>query len=161
MDQFIVCNVKHVINPIVTNCAVSLISTPQLTQSQFHHLQFCCFFQKELNFVWFCLQKFTSEVHVLRSANCLCTFVCRTCVSHCPLGHYEDIASRRCRRCYKGCERCVGQSAGDCLSCRRGLYLNILNSSCINTCPPGYFADESKWTHPWCRPNLVVIFFIN
>uniref|UniRef100_A0A4W6CZT6 Proprotein convertase subtilisin/kexin type 6 n=1 Tax=Lates calcarifer TaxID=8187 RepID=A0A4W6CZT6_LATCA len=77
--------------------------------------------------------------HVLRSANCLCTFVCRTCVSHCPLGHYEDIASRRCRRCYKGCERCVGQSAGDCLSCRRGLYLNILNSSCINTCPPGYF----------------------
>uniref|UniRef100_A0A4W6CZX5 Proprotein convertase subtilisin/kexin type 6 n=1 Tax=Lates calcarifer TaxID=8187 RepID=A0A4W6CZX5_LATCA len=68
----------------------------------------------------------------------------RTCVSHCPLGHYEDIASRRCRRCYKGCERCVGQSAGDCLSCRRGLYLNILNSSCINTCPPGYFADESK-----------------
>uniref|UniRef100_A0A4W6CZW2 Proprotein convertase subtilisin/kexin type 6 n=1 Tax=Lates calcarifer TaxID=8187 RepID=A0A4W6CZW2_LATCA len=78
-------------------------------------------------------------IHVLRSANCLCTFVCRTCVSHCPLGHYEDIASRRCRRCYKGCERCVGQSAGDCLSCRRGLYLNILNSSCINTCPPGYF----------------------
>ncbi|GAA6230700.1 proprotein convertase subtilisin/kexin type 6 [Lates japonicus] len=60
----------------------------------------------------------------------------RTCVSHCPLGHYEDIVSRRCRRCYKGCERCVGQSAGDCLSCRRGLYLNTFNSSCINTCPP-------------------------
>lgn len=83
------------------------------------------------------------------------TCVCRTCVSHCPLGHYEDIASRRCRRCYKGCERCVGRSAGDCLSCRRGLYLSTLNSSCIDTCHPDYFADESKSTHPQCRPNSV------
>lgn len=79
--------------------------------------------------------------------------VCRTCVSHCPLGHYEDIVSRRCRRCYKGCERCVGRSAGDCLSCRRGLYLNTLNSSCVDTCPPGYFADESKSTCTQCRSN--------
>uniref|UniRef100_A0A8P4G4E0 P/Homo B domain-containing protein n=1 Tax=Dicentrarchus labrax TaxID=13489 RepID=A0A8P4G4E0_DICLA len=71
----------------------------------------------------------------------------RTCVSHCPLGYYEDIVSRRCRRCYKGCERCAARSAGDCLSCRRGFYLNILNSSCTDTCPPGYFADESNATH--------------
>uniref|UniRef100_A0A8P4G504 Proprotein convertase subtilisin/kexin type 6 n=1 Tax=Dicentrarchus labrax TaxID=13489 RepID=A0A8P4G504_DICLA len=68
----------------------------------------------------------------------------RTCVSHCPLGYYEDIVSRRCRRCYKGCERCAARSAGDCLSCRRGFYLNILNSSCTDTCPPGYFADENQ-----------------
>ncbi|KAK9542508.1 hypothetical protein VZT92_000365 [Zoarces viviparus] len=68
----------------------------------------------------------------------------RTCVSHCPLGQHGDIASRRCRRCYKGCEGCVGLSASDCLSCRKGLYLNTLNSSCINTCPPGYFADEHQ-----------------
>uniref|UniRef100_A0AAQ5ZUV7 P/Homo B domain-containing protein n=1 Tax=Amphiprion ocellaris TaxID=80972 RepID=A0AAQ5ZUV7_AMPOC len=68
----------------------------------------------------------------------------RTCVSHCPLGHYQDIESRRCRRCSKGCEKCVGRSA--CVSCRRGLYLSTLNSSCISTCPPGYFADESKST---------------
>ncbi|XP_034381952.1 proprotein convertase subtilisin/kexin type 6 [Cyclopterus lumpus] len=68
----------------------------------------------------------------------------RSCVSHCPLGHYGDAASRRCRRCYKGCEGCVGQSDTDCLSCRKGLHLNTLNSSCINTCPPGYFADENQ-----------------
>ncbi|XP_049417497.1 proprotein convertase subtilisin/kexin type 6 isoform X2 [Epinephelus fuscoguttatus] len=68
----------------------------------------------------------------------------RTCVSHCPLGHYGDIASHRCRRCYKGCEGCVGRSAGECLSCRRGLYLNTLNSSCSDACPPGYFADENQ-----------------
>ncbi|XP_026234734.1 proprotein convertase subtilisin/kexin type 6 [Anabas testudineus] len=68
----------------------------------------------------------------------------RTCVSHCPLGHYEDIVSHRCRRCYKGCERCVGRSAGDCLSCRRGFYLNTLNSSCVDACPSGYFANEDQ-----------------
>ncbi|XP_067350736.1 proprotein convertase subtilisin/kexin type 6 isoform X2 [Channa argus] len=68
----------------------------------------------------------------------------RNCVSHCPLGHYEDIGSHRCRRCFKGCEKCVAQSARECLSCRRGLYLNTLNSSCVNTCPPGYFGDESQ-----------------
>ncbi|XP_062274784.1 proprotein convertase subtilisin/kexin type 6 [Scomber scombrus] len=68
----------------------------------------------------------------------------RTCVNHCPSGHYEDITSRRCRRCTKGCEKCDGRSASSCLLCRRGLYLNALNSSCIDTCPSGYFADESQ-----------------
>ncbi|XP_072237135.1 proprotein convertase subtilisin/kexin type 6 isoform X1 [Leuresthes tenuis] len=79
----------------------------------------------------------------------------RTCVSHCPLGHYGNIASRRCRRCYKGCERCVGQSAGDCLSCRRGLYFNMLNSSCTDTCPPGFFADENERQCMKCHDSCV------
>ncbi|KAM9765973.1 proprotein convertase subtilisin/kexin type 6 isoform 1-T2 [Menidia menidia] len=68
----------------------------------------------------------------------------RTCVSHCPLGYYGNISSRRCRRCPKGCERCVGQSAAGCLSCRRGLYLNTLNSSCTDACPSGSFAEEHQ-----------------
>ncbi|CAN9506834.1 unnamed protein product [Ophioblennius macclurei] len=68
----------------------------------------------------------------------------RTCVSHCPGGHYEDAASHRCKRCYKGCEKCLGRSAGECVSCRGGFYLNALNSSCVNICPPGYFAEENQ-----------------
>ncbi|XP_029985651.1 proprotein convertase subtilisin/kexin type 6 [Sphaeramia orbicularis] len=68
----------------------------------------------------------------------------RTCVSHCPLGHYGDVASHRCRRCFKGCERCVGRRADECVSCRRGLYLNTVNSSCDHTCPLGYFTEESQ-----------------
>uniref|UniRef100_UPI003AAD4103 proprotein convertase subtilisin/kexin type 6 n=1 Tax=Centroberyx gerrardi TaxID=166262 RepID=UPI003AAD4103 len=66
----------------------------------------------------------------------------RTCVSHCPLGYYEDPAARRCRRCYKGCEKCVGRSATECHTCRRGLYLNTLNSTCTDTCPSRYFTDD-------------------
>ncbi|XP_059215228.1 proprotein convertase subtilisin/kexin type 6 isoform X2 [Centropristis striata] len=79
----------------------------------------------------------------------------RTCVSHCPRGHYGDKVSRRCRRCYKGCEGCVGQSANDCLSCQRGLYLDTLNSTCINICPPGYFADENQRQCLKCRDTCM------
>uniref|UniRef100_A0A673Z1L9 Proprotein convertase subtilisin/kexin type 6 n=1 Tax=Salmo trutta TaxID=8032 RepID=A0A673Z1L9_SALTR len=68
----------------------------------------------------------------------------RTCVSHCPLGFYDNVEARRCRRCYKGCERCVGRTPTECRSCRRGLYFNPLNTTCSETCPAGYFADDSK-----------------
>lgn len=68
----------------------------------------------------------------------------RTCVSHCPLGFYDNLEARRCRRCHKGCERCVGRTPTECRSCRRGLYFNPLNTTCSETCPAGYFADDSK-----------------
>nr|XP_020510141.1 proprotein convertase subtilisin/kexin type 6-like [Labrus bergylta] len=68
----------------------------------------------------------------------------RSCVSHCPLGLYGDVSSHRCRRCYKGCERCVSSSQGACLSCRRGLYLDTINSSCVEGCTPGYYPDENQ-----------------
>ncbi|XP_020556399.1 proprotein convertase subtilisin/kexin type 6 isoform X4 [Oryzias latipes] len=68
----------------------------------------------------------------------------RTCVLQCPRGTYKNETSRLCRRCFRGCETCDGQSARDCLSCRRGLYLNLLTSSCLDTCPPGTFPDESQ-----------------
>uniref|UniRef100_A0A6Q2XNU5 P/Homo B domain-containing protein n=1 Tax=Esox lucius TaxID=8010 RepID=A0A6Q2XNU5_ESOLU len=68
----------------------------------------------------------------------------RTCVSHCPLGFYDDTGARRCRRCHKGCEKCVGRTPTQCRSCRRGLYFNPLNATCSETCPAGYFTDDSK-----------------
>uniref|UniRef100_A0A8D3BP43 P/Homo B domain-containing protein n=1 Tax=Scophthalmus maximus TaxID=52904 RepID=A0A8D3BP43_SCOMX len=94
----------------------------------------------------------------------------RTCVSHCPLGHYEDTVARRCRRCYKGCERCVGQSAGQCLSCRRGLYFDTLNSSlfqcrwgfclcslagmtCVPDCTDGTFFHLEEMTCSLCHSS--------
>ncbi|KAF7648556.1 hypothetical protein LDENG_00155090 [Lucifuga dentata] len=79
----------------------------------------------------------------------------RTCVSRCPTGRYEDRAARRCSRCYRGCERCVGQSATDCLSCQQGLYLNTLNSSCTYTCPSGYFAEENHRRCVKCHASCV------
>ncbi|XP_061592782.1 proprotein convertase subtilisin/kexin type 6-like [Cololabis saira] len=77
----------------------------------------------------------------------------RTCVSHCPLGYYEDAASRRCRRCPRGCERCEGPAPGSCLSCRRGLHLHTPSSTCTHTCPPGHFADENQRRCVSCHAN--------
>uniref|UniRef100_A0A8B9LTK8 Proprotein convertase subtilisin/kexin type 6 n=1 Tax=Astyanax mexicanus TaxID=7994 RepID=A0A8B9LTK8_ASTMX len=66
----------------------------------------------------------------------------RTCVSHCPSGYYADAGARRCRRCHRGCEKCVGRGSNECRSCRRGLYFYTVENSCIETCPTGYFPDE-------------------
>uniref|UniRef100_A0A3B3B7T7 Proprotein convertase subtilisin/kexin type 6 n=1 Tax=Oryzias melastigma TaxID=30732 RepID=A0A3B3B7T7_ORYME len=67
-----------------------------------------------------------------------------TCVSQCPQGTFENGTSRRCQRCSRGCESCRGPSVRDCLSCRRGRFLNLLTSSCSHTCPPGTFTDDQR-----------------
>lgn len=79
----------------------------------------------------------------------------RTCVSHCPLGFYDNLEARRCRRCYKGCERCVGRTPTECRSCRRGLYFNPLNTTCSETCPAGYFADDIQRKCLRCHENCM------
>uniref|UniRef100_A0AAY4E632 P/Homo B domain-containing protein n=1 Tax=Denticeps clupeoides TaxID=299321 RepID=A0AAY4E632_9TELE len=68
----------------------------------------------------------------------------RTCVSHCPLGYFEDSGARRCRRCHRGCEKCVGQGVSECRSCRRGLYFYAGENTCLESCPGGFYADESR-----------------
>uniref|UniRef100_A0AAY4E724 P/Homo B domain-containing protein n=1 Tax=Denticeps clupeoides TaxID=299321 RepID=A0AAY4E724_9TELE len=68
----------------------------------------------------------------------------RTCVSHCPLGYFEDSGARRCRRCHRGCEKCVGQGVSECRSCRRGLYFYAGENTCLESCPGGFYADENE-----------------
>uniref|UniRef100_A0A673KEL0 Proprotein convertase subtilisin/kexin type 6-like n=1 Tax=Sinocyclocheilus rhinocerous TaxID=307959 RepID=A0A673KEL0_9TELE len=68
----------------------------------------------------------------------------RTCVSHCPLGYFEDGEARRCRRCHRGCEKCVARGPNECRSCRRGLYFYSKESTCVETCPAGCFHDDGK-----------------
>ncbi|XP_035274664.1 proprotein convertase subtilisin/kexin type 6 isoform X1 [Anguilla anguilla] len=79
----------------------------------------------------------------------------RTCVSQCPLGYYGDVEARRCRRCFRGCETCVGRASNQCLSCRRGLYLHADHSSCVNECATGYFADDVQRQCAKCHENCL------
>uniref|UniRef100_A0AAY4E4W7 P/Homo B domain-containing protein n=1 Tax=Denticeps clupeoides TaxID=299321 RepID=A0AAY4E4W7_9TELE len=77
----------------------------------------------------------------------ICFFLpCRTCVSHCPLGYFEDSGARRCRRCHRGCEKCVGQGVSECRSCRRGLYFYAGENTCLESCPGGFYADEMNFS---------------
>ncbi|GLD72879.1 proprotein convertase subtilisin/kexin type 6, partial [Lates japonicus] len=93
----------------------------------------------------------------------------RTCVSHCPLGHYEDIVSRRCRRCYKGCYfadetqrqclkchdtclRCL-RYADRCSACSKGY--SLAGMTCVPECTNGTFFHLEEMTcspcHSSCR----------
>ncbi|CAM5145774.1 unnamed protein product [Eretmochelys imbricata] len=68
----------------------------------------------------------------------------RVCVSSCPSGYFGDNASRRCRRCQKGCETCTGRGRNQCTSCRRGFYHHQETHACVVFCPAGFYADESQ-----------------
>nr|XP_023698827.1 proprotein convertase subtilisin/kexin type 6-like isoform X1 [Paramormyrops kingsleyae] len=79
----------------------------------------------------------------------------RTCVSHCPVGFYEDKAARRCRRCRHGCERCQGGAPDHCHSCRKGLYLQPESHTCVLSCPLGHYVNyvhrQCERCHDNCR----------
>ncbi|KTF80545.1 hypothetical protein cypCar_00040612, partial [Cyprinus carpio] len=79
----------------------------------------------------------------------------RTCVSHCPLGYFEDGEARRCRRCHRGCEKCVARGPNECRSCRRGLYFYSKESTCVETCPVGCFHDEGQRRCLKCHENCL------
>ncbi|XP_056318573.1 proprotein convertase subtilisin/kexin type 6 [Danio aesculapii] len=79
----------------------------------------------------------------------------RTCVSHCPLGFFEDSDARRCRRCSRGCEKCVGRGTIDCRSCRRGFYFNSKENTCVEICPTGSFHDDSQRRCVKCHENCL------
>ncbi|XP_026105675.1 proprotein convertase subtilisin/kexin type 6-like [Carassius auratus] len=79
----------------------------------------------------------------------------RTCVSHCPLGYFEDGEARRCRRCHRGCEKCVARGPNECRSCRRGLYFYSKESTCVETCPAGCFPDSGQRRCLKCHENCL------
>lgn len=79
----------------------------------------------------------------------------RKCVSHCDPGYYEDQKARRCRRCFRGCEKCQGRGANHCLACRRGLLFNPLNTTCAELCPAGYYADHIQRQCQKCHDNCL------
>ncbi|NWZ98128.1 PCSK6 convertase, partial [Nesospiza acunhae] len=68
----------------------------------------------------------------------------RMCVSSCPAGFFGDNGARRCRRCHKGCERCVGRGPSQCTACKRNLYHHPEMGTCVLLCPPGFYAEERQ-----------------
>ncbi|KAL2089007.1 hypothetical protein ACEWY4_015906 [Coilia grayii] len=79
----------------------------------------------------------------------------RTCVSHCPLGFFEDSRARRCQRCRWGCEMCTGNRPNDCTSCHRGLFLYASENTCVISCPSGFYADDIQRQCLKCHENCM------
>uniref|UniRef100_A0AAV2IUA6 EGF-like domain-containing protein n=1 Tax=Knipowitschia caucasica TaxID=637954 RepID=A0AAV2IUA6_KNICA len=59
--------------------------------------------------------------------------------STCTLHQFVD-EDGDCRPCHKYCHRCSGPGSSHCLSCNQGHLL--LNGTCLDKCPIGYFEDE-------------------
>nr|XP_033782752.1 proprotein convertase subtilisin/kexin type 5 isoform X1 [Geotrypetes seraphini] len=65
------------------------------------------------------------------------------CVAHkdCALTEYLN-ENGVCLSCHKKCARCMGPSEQQCLGCPANHY--ILNGTCLETCPAGYFTEKDE-----------------
>ncbi|KAG7223418.1 hypothetical protein INR49_015521 [Caranx melampygus] len=57
----------------------------------------------------------------------------------CSLNSYLD-QNGDCHQCHKVCGHCSGPGKDDCLNCSKPLFL--LNNTCVQKCPVGYFAKD-------------------
>lgn len=68
----------------------------------------------------------------------------RKCVNSCPPGYFGDSLQRKCRRCHRGCEACLGRSQNSCTACKRGYYHHQETNTCVMLCPAGFYSEDGK-----------------
>ena len=76
-----------------------------------------------------------------------------TCSKTCPNGQYSNSTSYTCMLCNANCLTCIGTSSY-CLTCgfsTIGANLYLYGSSCLLTCPDGYFANVTANTCDPCH----------
>ncbi|XP_028457908.1 proprotein convertase subtilisin/kexin type 5 [Perca flavescens] len=70
--------------------------------------------------------------------------------SNCSPQQYAD-QDGKCHPCHKYCHRCSGPGKTQCLSCNQRHLL--LNGTCVDECPTGYYEDESGQECEPCHPS--------
>nr|CAD7204227.1 unnamed protein product [Timema douglasi] len=56
-----------------------------------------------------------------------------------------------CEACHASCDQCSGPNETHCVSCRAGRF--SLNSTCVDACPDGYYADKKRKECLKCAPG--------
>ena len=69
-----------------------------------------------------------------------------TCVSNCATSYFGDTSNRICKTCDVSCKTCNGITSFNCTSCVSSLIL--FQSSCVTSCPTGYFSNISGLCYP-------------
>ncbi|XP_070619575.1 proprotein convertase subtilisin/kexin type 6 [Erythrolamprus reginae] len=77
----------------------------------------------------------------------------RKCVNSCPPGYFGDGLQRKCRRCHRGCEACLGRSQNLCTACRRGYYHHQETNTCVMLCPAGFYSEDGQRRCQKCHQN--------
>ena len=78
------------------------------------------------------------------SVNFYLIYNTNSCNQTCPNGQYANSSNFRCMLCNANCMTCVNTSS-TCLTCgfsAMGANLYLFGSSCLLTCPNGYFANS-------------------
>ena len=65
------------------------------------------------------------------------------CVTNCPQSYYSTTSSTpsSCLKCKINCLTCQ-QFPTNCTSCTTSMYLYSKNSTCLQTCPSGYYGSN-------------------
>ena len=64
---------------------------------------------------------------------------------------YNEVSTNVCTKCNLACTVCFGGTAITCVKCKTPLYFyNIATTSCLNTCPSGYWKDGTDPANPVC-----------
>uniref|UniRef100_A0A8C8D0K2 P/Homo B domain-containing protein n=1 Tax=Oncorhynchus tshawytscha TaxID=74940 RepID=A0A8C8D0K2_ONCTS len=71
---------------------------------------------------------------------------CDPLVNRCTPRHYTG----ECHPCHKYCQQCNGPGKSHCLSCNQNHF--ILNGTCMEFCPTGFYQDESSQRCEGCHP---------
>ncbi|KFV18851.1 Proprotein convertase subtilisin/kexin type 5, partial [Tauraco erythrolophus] len=61
---------------------------------------------------------------------------------YCSRTEYYVEKTQTCKPCHKKCLHCSGPTEHQCLSCANNRYL--LNTTCVETCPDGYYVDSDE-----------------
>nr|XP_060611471.1 proprotein convertase subtilisin/kexin type 6 isoform X1 [Anolis sagrei ordinatus] len=77
----------------------------------------------------------------------------RKCVSSCPSGYFGDSIQRKCRRCHRSCEACLGRSQNSCTACKHGFYHHQETNACVMLCPAGFYSEMGQRRCQKCHPN--------
>jgi len=62
-----------------------------------------------------------------------------SCLSTCPANDYVNSTTGQCAPCTPPCSSCSSASTSACSSCSQGYALYSPNSTCVTSCPDGYF----------------------
>ena len=80
------------------------------------------------------------------------------CVAHCQAGTFLNSITGSCDRCHVTCKGCHGSKAGACVACNAPLYLlqSGNRSSCVKTCPQGFFSNKMAASCQPCHPTCAL-----
>ncbi|XP_075595358.1 proprotein convertase subtilisin/kexin type 5 isoform X2 [Balearica regulorum gibbericeps] len=72
---------------------------------------------------------------------------------YCSRTEYYVEKTQTCKPCHKKCFHCLGPTEHQCLSCANNRYL--LNTTCVETCPDGYYVDSDEGQCSTCHSACV------